>query len=187
MSTARTHNSDAEVDRHLESTRMLVEELTEQMRTVAEALHPGTISEFGLGNALKALARIFSRRANVMVEVDAQAGLHLPPPMAGALYRVADEALRNVIQHAQATSARVVLGADASHVHLEIEDDGRGFDIRSRDPLQAGLGLFSANAVLALAGGELQIASAPGKGTRIVARIPRPTATGRPWQATSSE
>jgi signal transduction histidine kinase len=57
-------------------------------------------------------------------------------------------------------------------VCLEVEDDGRGMDLRTRDPVQAGLGLFSARAVLALAGGELQISSAPGLGTRVVARVP---------------
>ena len=61
---------------------------------------------------------------------------------------------------------------------LEIEDDGRGVDMLAADPLQAGLGLFSAKAVLALAGGELQISSGPGLGTRIVARAPLDSSVG---------
>ena len=186
LASVQQRIADPDVDRQIESTRALLDDLTEQMRGVAEALHPGTIGEFGLGNALRSLARILSRRATVIVEVKAQDDLDLSPAVAGALYRVADEALRNVVQHAQATSAGVVLAADASQVRLEIEDDGRGFDVRSSDPLQAGLGLFSANAVLALAGGELQISAAPRKGTRVTARIPRSAATGNTWRATSS-
>jgi DNA gyrase/topoisomerase IV subunit B len=56
---------------------------------------------------------------------------------------------------------------------VSVEDDGRGIDLTLRDPMQAGLGLFSARAVLALAGGDLQISSAPGKGTRVLARVPK--------------
>jgi signal transduction histidine kinase len=72
----------------------------------------------------------------------------------------------------------VVLQVGAEGVSLAIEDDGRGMDLKLFDPLHAGLGLFSARAVVALVGGELQIATAPGKGMRVVARIPggaRPT------------
>ena len=187
LASVQQRIADPDVDRQIESTRVLLDDLTEQMRSVAEALHPGTIGEFGLGNALKALARIFSRRSNVIVDVEAHADLDWPPAVAGALYRVADEALRNVVQHSQAASARVALAADASHVRLDIEDDGRGFDVQSRDPLHAGLGLFSASALLALAGGELQISAAPGRGKRVTARITRPATPGRTWRATSSE
>jgi two-component system sensor histidine kinase UhpB len=188
LAAARQANRDANVDRQLEETRRLVEELTEQMRGVAETLYPGTIAEFGLANALQALCRVVERRAGLQVDVDINgfAG-QLSPVTAAALYRVADESLRNVAQHSQAHHVRVQLSADDAAVRLDIEDDGRGFDLRERDPLQAGLGLFSAKTVLALAGGELQISGAPGRGTRVVANIPRQATTPRLWQATSSK
>jgi len=187
LAAARQTNRDAKVDRQLEETRRLLEELTEQMRGVAETLYPGTIAEFGLSNALQALGRVVERRAGLQVDVDINgfAG-QLSPATAAALYRVADESLRNVAQHSQAHHVRVHLSADDAAVRLDIEDDGRGFDLRERDPLQAGLGLFSAKTVLALAGGELQISGAPGRGTRVVANIPRQATTPRLWQATSS-
>jgi two-component system NarL family sensor kinase len=97
---------------------------------------------------------------------------------AAALYRVAEEALRNVEQHANANHVRIRLWSNGQMV-LEIDDDGRGLDLRSTDPLQAGLGLFSGKAVLALAGGELQVFSAPGLGTRVVARVPHGASKGR--------
>ena len=165
-------NLDPEVSRAIDDTRALVQDLTDEMRSVAETLYPGTLGEFGLLNAIEALARRVSRRSGLSIEIKSDFRRQsLSAPLASALYRVADEALRNVEQHAHAAHAIVTLRSNGNVV-LEIEDDGRGLDMRSTDPLQAGLGLFSAKAVLALAGGELQISSGPGLGTRVVARAP---------------
>jgi signal transduction histidine kinase len=172
LAAVRRSNSDVVLDQQLRATGDLVNQLNEEMRLIAESLYPGTLGEFGLRNALHTLARGMSRRGKLAVDVDA--GLFdspVPAQVASALYRVADEALHNVIQHSGASRARVILSSNG-HVCLEVEDDGRGMDLRTRDPVQAGLGLFSARAVLALAGGELQISSAPGLGTRVVARVP---------------
>lgn len=181
LAAARLSNSDPAVDQQLERMRQLVEELTDQMRGVADTLYPGTLGEFGLVNGLRALGRIMARRSRVHFEVDAEPfQTQLSPSAAGALYRVADEALRNVGQHALARHARVLLRSEDGVVRLEIEDDGRGVDVQASDPLQAGLGLFSARAVLALEGGELQISGAPGRGTRVTAWVPTDTSTARP-------
>lgn len=172
LSVARRSNQDPAVEEQLRATTEVINQITDEMRLVAESLYPGTLGEFGLRNAIDSLARRMGRRGQLRIEVDA--GLFdapVSPQAASALYRVADEALRNVVQHADARNARVILSSNG-HVVLEVEDDGRGMDLRNRDPVQAGLGLFSARAVLALAGGELQISSAPGLGTRVVARAP---------------
>lgn len=180
LSAAIRGASDAKVMAALERTRETVQQLTDEMRTVAETLYPGTLGEFGLVNAIEALARRVARRSGLPIHIDAE---HCSPPLsatvAGAMYRVADEALRNVEQHACASHARVTVRC-ADVVTLEVEDDGRGVDMRSTDPLQAGLGLFSAKTVLALAGGELHIFSGPGLGTRVVARAPTGEPTGHP-------
>lgn len=172
LAVARQTNVDPAVEGLLRSTGDVINQINDEMRLVAESLYPGTLGEFGLRNALESLARRVGRRGKLRIEVDT--GLFDSPVSAqtsSALYRVADEALRNVVQHADARHARVILSSNG-HVVLEVEDDGRGMDMRTRDPVQAGLGLFSARAVLALAGGELQISSAPGLGTRVVARAP---------------
>ena len=175
LAAAQRVNQDPEVEQQLERGQLLVQQLTEDMRGVAEALYPGTLTEFGLLNGLRALARRASFRAMTDISIDGSAyesSLELSPQASSALYRVADEALRNVAQHAYARTARVVLRSTDDAVELVIDDDGRGVDMRSHDPMQAGLGLFSAKAVLALAGGDLQISSGPGAGTRVLARIP---------------
>ncbi len=173
LAAAQRVNGDAEVEQQLERARDLVKQLTQEMRDVADTLYPGTLNEFGLLNALRALGRRTQRGARVDVTVTGDLFTsRLSSQSASALYRAADEALRNLSQHASATTARVSLRSEGSDVVLEVEDDGRGMDLRRADPLQAGLGLFSARAVLALAGGDLQISSAPERGTRVVARVP---------------
>jgi len=172
LAAAAQTNTDPVLAEAIDRTRALAQELTDEMRSVAETLYPGTLGEFGLVNAIEALARRVSRRSSLGIEIQANFKRDtLSPQLASALYRVADEALRNIEQHAQAAHAVVRLRSNGEVV-LEIEDDGRGVDMRTADPLQAGLGLFSAKAVLALAGGELQISSGPGLGTRVVARAP---------------
>jgi signal transduction histidine kinase len=177
IAAARGSNEDPAVETCLQNTRDLIQQLSDEMRSVAETLYPGTLEEFGLLNAIEALARRVSRRSRLRVEVAGERfNAPLPARTASALYRVADEALRNVEQHAQADHVRITLRSNG-HVWLDIEDDGRGVDLKLTDPLQAGLGLFSARTVLALVGGELQISSEPGLGTRVAAHVPMPPPT----------
>ena len=173
VSAAQRSNTDPECKRQLEITHGLIAQISDDMRTVADTLYPGTLEELGLANALRALARRAQRRSkDLRVEVDAPLLAKLASPVISALYRVADEAIRNVSQHADAQHLRIRLRQEGGDLVLEVEDDGRGVDMRRGDPLQAGLGLFSARAVLALAGGQLQISSGPTLGTSVVARVP---------------
>lgn len=171
LAAAERVNRDPEVDQQLERGRDLVAQLSQDMRDVAETLYPGTLGELGLANALEALARR-ARRRGLDVTTASDATVSLDAERASALYRVADEAMRNVAHHANAARARIALRQGRHDVVLEIEDNGRGIDLRRADPLQMGLGLFSARAVLALAGGDLQISSAPGRGTSVIATLP---------------
>jgi signal transduction histidine kinase len=178
LSAVQLVNRDPDIKDSLRVARTMVQDLTEEMRSVAETLYPGTLVEFGLVNAIEALARRVSRRSGLTVQVRAPMfAAALPQHTVAALYRVAEEALRNAEQHSIGQSVRVELTCNG-HVTLDIEDDGRGIDMRVHDPLQAGLGLFSAKAVLALSGGDLQISSGPGLGTRVTARVPIDAAKG---------
>lgn len=172
LAAAQRVNRDPEVEQQIARGRDLVTQLSQDMRDVAEALYPGTMGELGLPNALQVLARRARRQGLDVSVTTAELAASLDSQKASALYRVADEAMRNVANHAKASHVLVTLRRDGNDVVLDIEDDGRGMDMRLADPLQMGLGLFSARAVLALAGGALQISSAPGSGTRVMARVP---------------
>ena len=174
VAAAQRVNRDPEVEQQLDRSRGLIAELSDAMRGVAETLYPGTLGELGLPNALRALVSRSERQSSteVVLDTDGFTSARLSPAAASALYRAADEALRNVSQHASARHVRVRLASDEREVRLEVEDDGRGVDMHRRDPVQTGLGLFSTKAVLALVGGGLQISSAPDLGTQVVARVP---------------
>lgn len=90
----------------------------------------------------------------------------LPPHVQAQLFRVAEEALNNILKHAAATAVDVVIGGDAGHVRLEIHDNGVGFQ---RDPAatSAGLGLVSMGERVSELGGTFEVDSTPGNGTTV--------------------
>jgi two-component system sensor histidine kinase UhpB len=103
----------------------------------------------------------------------------LPPQVELVLYRVVQEALTNVAKHANAHDIRVELSRAQDEVVASVSDDGDGFSVedmmRSRE---RGLGLFGMQERLALVRGQLVIDSAPGRGTRVNARVPLRLAGG---------
>ena len=172
LAAAQHEAGDSQVSDIIAESRKALQNLTDDMRSVAETLYPGTLEVLGLLNAIDALARRVARRSRIEVLVErGTCDDRMDPKAANALYRVVEEALGNIEQHARATRVSVRLACD-EQVTLIIEDNGRGIDMKMNDPLQAGLGLFSARAMLALAGGELQISSGPGLGTQVIARVP---------------
>ena len=88
-----------------------------------------------------------------------------------ALYRVAQESLRNIARHAAASEVSVTLSMRQDRCELTVADNGRGFD-RSSPEWRAGLGFASMEERMRHVGGSLRVESAPGEGTRIVAEAP---------------
>ena len=186
LTAARTTATDQHIRQSLDEVRDMLTQLTDEMRSVAETLYPGALSEFGLVNAIEALARRVQRRSGIQVEVEVHCVVaRLDSRSSAALYRVAEEALRNAEQHARATRVTVRLACDDGPVSIEIDDDGRGIDLRAHDPVHSGLGLFSARAMLALTGGDLQISSGVGLGTRVKAWVPVVAPSPKPTAAAS--
>jgi signal transduction histidine kinase len=99
----------------------------------------------------------------------------LPPPVEIALFRITQEALTNIVRHANATSVKVTLDVDDRTVLLAVEDNGVGFQIPTVVPEQSdgrGLGLRGMQERVTTLGGELHIQSTPGQGTTIKAKVP---------------
>ncbi len=142
-----------------------------RLRALIDELRPAALDELGLEHALHALAERTRRATPVAVDVEVALGdaPRLPPDREVLAYRIVQEALTNVLKHAGARRARVAVGRGDRGVEVLVIDDGAGFDPDARTD---GVGLLGMRERVALAGGELRIASRPGGGTRVAALVP---------------
>jgi signal transduction histidine kinase len=156
---------------YLTDARELLRTALEEIRNVSRSLYPRVAEDLGLPAALEALGDATRQRSLIDVKVRTDiVGVIIPVPMFATLYRVAQEALRNVEKHADARTATVSLSARPGLIELEIRDDGRGFDSLATT-VRANSALERIRERLSLAGGELHIDSTRDSGTRVVARI----------------
>ncbi len=141
-----------------------------EMRTLLFELRPELLGDESLAHALEKRASVLRTRYQLAVDL---APLEEPPlstEVKHTFYRIAQEALHNVVRHAQASSVKIELTCTDEETTLEISDDGRGFDSSLTFP--GHLGLINMQERLAYLGGRLTISSSPDRGTRIFARIP---------------
>jgi signal transduction histidine kinase len=142
------------------------------VQALSYRLHPAVIDDLGLGEALRIECERAARRGAVEVRFDGdEAAGAARGPRALALYRVAQEALRNALSHAQPQCLRVELRADGAGTRLSVADDGCGFDPAAPRE-RASLGLASMHERVALLGGWLRIDSRRGQGTTVSAWVP---------------
>jgi signal transduction histidine kinase len=154
------------------SVRELVVSTLHDVRRLAVELRPSALDDFGLVPALERLVDGYREGAGLEVELEARLGEErLPASVETALYRIVQEALTNVVKHAGARRASIVLMRRDGTVTAVIEDDGRGFDPEAtRDDA---LGLVGMRERLALVGGRLRIESGASGGTTLVAEVPQ--------------
>jgi PAS domain S-box-containing protein len=153
----------------------LTDETMDEMRRLAHTLRPPALDAVGLNPTLEDLCRDFARRTHLSVNYVGAEVSGLPDAAAICFYRVLQESLTNTARHAHADQVRVALRHDADRVSLSVEDNGRGFDpggVISASSQDAGIGLLGMRERLELLGGQLEINSRPGQGTRLIASIP---------------
>jgi signal transduction histidine kinase len=166
---------DRDVIGQVRRTQRLAEELDQSIDFLTWELRPAALDHLGLPAALHHLAAGWSERFGVGAAVDVTGdAARLPADVEANLYRIAQEALHNVVKHAEASHVLVRLDRTDLATVLTIADDGRGFDpAEASGPEEGrGLGLIGMRERATLAGGRLEIASAPGAGTSIVVRVP---------------
>jgi len=148
------------------------------MRTLLLELRPAALTESDLGELLRHLTDAFVGRTRVPVDLEIVGQAAVPTDVQVALYRVAQEALNNVIKHAHASRATVRLDVCADRAALEVVDDGVGFEpaLRGGD----GYGLPGMRERAARLGGTLTVESAPDAGTAIDVVVPIDVRRGRP-------
>jgi signal transduction histidine kinase len=173
LHTIRRHVGDPEGIASLDALDETVREAIDRLRHLLFDLRPPTLDIDGLPAALEMYLQETLAPLGVGFTLDERMVSEPGPEARTILYRIAQEALTNVAKHAAASEVRVELCRRADEVIATIEDDGDGFDVedvmRSRE---RGLGLFGMQERMALVRGQLFIDSAPGRGTRLLARLP---------------
>jgi signal transduction histidine kinase len=165
--------SPASSARVTESMRA-IEKTIEQVQTLAFELRPSTLDEFGLVGALRLLVSRHGERARLRASFTATStDTRAPSEIETACFRIVQEALSNVARHARARHVEVTLMTENLALEVTVRDDGVGFSV---ERLRTGLGLVGMDERAELAGGRLDIESAPGAGTTLRARFPLPSA-----------
>ena len=157
---------------HMRQVRETAQEALQEMRLLIFELRPPILEKAGLAAALQTRLETVEERSGLKTEFDVERIGDLSTEIEEGLYRIAQEALNNVLKHARAHKVTVHLCRDQQNVTLEIIDDGIGFDptlMRGK----GGLGLRGIDERAALLGGRLKVNSKPGHGTTLRVEVPQ--------------
>jgi PAS domain S-box-containing protein len=149
-----------------------VSELGADLHSLSHRLHSSTLESLGLLAGLEAYCKEFAQQQGVQVDfVHESVPRGVPADAALCMFRITQEALRNIKRHSGANRAEVRLEQLDGMLHLSVSDRGRGFN-SNKPPAESGIGIHSMEERLRLLGGKLEIQSRPMEGTRIDAWLP---------------
>lgn len=162
--------------RALAQAQTQVERIIAGLQGLITELRPAALDQLGTAAAVEALVDRIRSRTGLEIELDIDLAQEegrepsrMTPELEATLYRTVQEALTNIVKHAEATRVRVRIDERDGVINLTIEDNGKGFDPSARAD---GFGLVGMRERLALVGSDLRIESTPGEGTRVNASIP---------------
>jgi signal transduction histidine kinase len=159
MSAAATH------------LRELVVGTLQDVRRLAVQLRPKALDDFGLVPAVDHLVQTFSEATAIRVDLEAQLGEErLPAEVETTLYRIVQEALTNIVKHAEASMVSILLVRSGVSATVVVEDDGQGFDPAKLR--EEGMGIIGMRERVELHEGRLRVESTPGMGATLVAEVP---------------
>ena len=148
----------------------MVDATIKVVRDVVASLRP-TALDMGIASGLEWLVGGYSGRTNLQFELNVcEDEVLLDDQRATAIFRIVQESLTNIVRHAQASKVAITLERNEAHYILEVRDNGRGFDPALRK--EKSFGLLSIRERALMLGGEVEVASAPGRETAIRVRIP---------------
>ncbi len=154
----------------LTELKSMLKEAIAEVRNLSAMLSPSLLRDAGLVQAASVLVQDFTRRTNIDIDFKHFDGVNdIPSNVALASYRIIQEALTNIVRHAQASQVQVCLKRHPGALHLEISDNGLGFNPGA---VKNSTGLTGMKERAVALGGELNIQSGSGQGTRVVAEIP---------------
>jgi two-component system CheB/CheR fusion protein len=164
---------DPELKEKIHEANSHLQVLSTDVRGMSHQLHPAILDDLGISAALKSLLEDFGKRENMPATFMArEVPILSPQPATTAIYRITQEALRNVAKHAGRTHVKVLLEAREGMLHLEVRDLGIGFDVNvDGEESLHGLGMITMKERARLAHGTLSIESTLGQGTIVIADI----------------
>ncbi|MDM7998995.1 MAG: GAF domain-containing protein [Dehalococcoidia bacterium] len=155
----------------------IIGKCVKELRGIVTELYPPALSELGLLGALQENVEYFRRETGVACRiVSTTLPEQLSPVQEMVIYRVVQEALNNVLKHAQATEAQISLDTNDGEITVEISDNGKGFDAAGAGrtkPQYGRVGLLNMRSRAQMLGGNLNIEARPGGGTKVILTIPR--------------
>ena len=161
-----------QISTRMEEFSAQVKRLSSEVHRLSYKLHPAKLEQLGLVAAMRGFCKEFAAAHEIAVEfADGSVPRAVPADTALCLYRIAQEALHNVVKHSGGTAARVELAMDDRELHLAVTDDGVGFEPETKR-VNGSLGLVSMAERARFAHGRFSIESHAGKGTRIDVRVP---------------
>ena len=169
---ADSMSSSARIRRRFESLQNQAQEISSDIHRLSYSLHPSKLDHLGLAAALKSLCEQINAGGKLRVYLHQQSSPEmLPKEITLCLFRIAQASLRNAVKHSHATHVRVIVKMSSDVIRLSVVDDGCGFDARSAS-FAEGLGFVGMRERLRIVGGELEVQSQPGHGTRIEVAVP---------------
>ena len=169
---AAGREANPETKNQLAAANSLLGAAMEEVKNVSYSLHPRVAEDLGLEAALGMLARQVEERSGIDVVVKAdRVGPPIPANVGATLFRVAQEALRNIEVHSHARSATVDIVSREGSIQIQVSDDGCGFDPRAVASPGMRSALASVKDRVMLAGGILRVDSVPNGGTRVTAEV----------------
>jgi signal transduction histidine kinase len=160
---------------HLSEAETLVYEVIQELTFLIQEIYPIALQEKGLPTTLREYIYEWENRNDATINLTVRNERKLPLDTEQAVYRVIQEALANVARHSKARRAEIALVYNPDSLQITIADDGCGFDMNQK---AKGMGLRSMRDRIATVRGTVQIQSAPGQGTRVIAQLPIRNGTG---------
>lgn len=168
-------DASIEIQERVAKLKTLTADAGQEVNRLAWEIRPTALDDLGLQTAVQQFLEEWSETSKLKFDLHLTlSDRRLPPAIETALYRILQEAVMNVVKHADATKVGIILEATASEVRLIIEDDGKGFcweDVENLAPPTMRLGLLGIRERLSLVGGSLEVETAPARGTTLIIHV----------------
>lgn len=166
---------DAQMEERLKKAHSLAVQTSIEVTKLINDLRPTLLDSLGLAPAIQRYVETWLQPKGINATVKTRGHERLPPEVEVALFRITQEAINNIMKHAEAKNVDIDLQCDGEKCVLRIKDDGKGFDVQEITKVEKtgrGVGLFGMKERVTLVGGSCSVQSQPGQGTTIISEVP---------------